>query len=206
MEINAKISQNIERFSQWLSEQVWFQQIKDHWNDLDPEHRRIAQWAGTALGILTFVIWIGSIYFGVSSLKSELEDKNDLLSLLQHAQEEVQAIEKMTGVSPSDGESSGIARDWNSHFQSAASQAQIDSSKITVTPGASSDTHPLVKEQLYDVALNRISIRQVTRFVYFVENGPVKIRNFKMDTDGGEGHVNLNLALSAFSLKTKEEK
>jgi hypothetical protein len=205
MENESRVARFFRELGEKLNEQVWFQQLKSKWDELDPQSRLYLRYAATAGAMLLAVGLVFSSWLSVRGLKKELAEKNDLLVLIQSANDEMRRLKDAvpraaTGGRP--GETPDAP--WPAYLESTASTAGIDKSVLTVgaeKAGASSDQ---AKESLIDLQLKRVSIKQVVRYAFYLENGarPVKLRNLAIDTQGDpEGYMNATLSVSAFSLK-----
>lgn len=188
----------INTISDKLSEQEWFQQLKGKWEELDPQSRSYLKMAGFASGVLLFVYLTFSSLWGVHELKRELADKADLLGVVQGANEELRRLRE------GGGSINAEVGNWNNYFESTAAQsAGIDKSMLTISaekPGATSD---VAKESMYDIAMKKVTIKQVVKYAFQLENGnrPVKVRNISINTNADpEGFMDATLAVSGFSL------
>jgi hypothetical protein len=203
MESESRLKEWLGSVSEKLNEQEWFQQLKAKWDELDPASKGYLKAGGLGGGILLLLIIVISSIWSVHSLKSELQEKQELLSMIQSANEELRALRETTSNVPAGGAAGGT---WQSHFESVAGAAGIDKAAMTIgpeKPGSSSDT---TKEALYDVALKHVSIKQVVRFAHALESGarPVKLRNMTIDTQSDkEGYMDATLNLSGFALVAK---
>lgn len=182
----------------FLNEQAWFQQIKAKWEELDPQSRSYLKIAGGAATALLFLYLILSSVWGVHKLKKELSEKNDLLMMIQSANDEMHRLRNsgVTAAAPPAGT-------WPTYFDQVAASVGIDKSILTTSaekPGTAGD---VAKETLYDLSLKKATIRQVVKFAYQLENGgqPIKLRNLTIDTGGDmTGYLDATLAISAFTL------
>ena len=203
MESDSRYKQWASTASDWLGEQVWFQQIKAKWDELDPNSRSYLK-AGAMGGtlLLAFALVMSSIW-SVHSLKRELNDKQDLLSLIQNANEELRKLREQTSGMPTTAAGGGA---WQGYFESVATNAGIEKDRLgvgTESPGATGEA---TKETLYDINLKHVSVRQVVRYAFNLENGarPVKIRNLQIDTKNDpEGYMDATLSVSGFAMITK---
>lgn len=203
MESDSRFKQWASTASDWLGEQVWFQQIKAKWDELDPNSRAYLK-AGAMGGTLLLAIGlvISSIW-SVHSLKSELNDKQDLLTLIQSANEELRKLREQTSGVPTASSGGGA---WPGYFETIATNAGIEKDALgvgTEKPGATGET---TKETLYDLSLKHVSVKQVVRYAFNLENGarPVKLRNIQIDTKNDpDGYMDATLSVSGFAMITK---
>ncbi len=182
-----------------LQEQQWYQQIKQQWEELDPQSKlylKSASIIGVVLGVLMAVF---SSIWSVRSLKTELADK---LELITYIEGETETLRRLREANTNVGTPPGGP--WNTYLQGVATAAGIDPATLTVgaeKPGSSS---PVSEEALADVALKHVSIKQIVRLAVQIETGvrPVKIRHIAIDTHADPGgYMDAKMALSLFNVK-----
>lgn len=188
----------VNTISDKLSEQEWFQQLKGKWEELDPQSRSYLKMAGFASAVMLFLYMTFSSIWTVHQLKKDLADKTDLLNVIQNANEELRRLRESG--SP---QASADTGPWNAYFETTATPLGIEKSMLTISadkPGASSD---IAKESLYDIAMKKVTIKQIIKYAYQLENGgrPVKLRNLTMNTNADpEGYMDATLSVSGFAL------
>ena len=133
MENESRVGRFFRELGEKLNEQVWFQQIKAKWEELDPQSRLYLKYATTGGTILLVVMMVFSSWLGVRSLKKELADKNDLLTLIQSANDEMRRLKDSmpkaaTGGQPGDQPDAA----WSGYLESTAATAGIDKASVTV--------------------------------------------------------------------------
>jgi type II secretory pathway component PulM len=201
MQSSAKIREWMDSAGEFLNEQVWFQELKGKWEELDPQSKIYLRFAAVGGGILLVIITILSVIWSVHSLKKELSEKRALLSMIQNANDEINRLKN----SIPGGATAGSDRDeeWGAYFETVASTSGMDRGSISMggeKAGASGDQS---KEVLFEVTVKHVSIRQLIRYVLALESGrrPVKLRNLSIDTKGDpSGYMDATLAVSAFTL------
>lgn len=214
MESNSRISQFFSSIGEKIAEMGWFQQLRSKWEELDPQSRGYLRSAAVvggillALGLVTLSIW------RVESLKTELNEKTELLTMIQNASDELRRLQD-SGFSRLDEESAGP---WAPYIESQAQSAGIDRTSLTVgeekpaqapTTGGrgkgSSLKEPAFQESLIEVSLKKINVKQLVRFAHGIEQGrrPVKVRSLNIETQPDlSGYLNATLAVSAFKAGT----
>lgn len=206
MENESRFQQILTNISEWLNEQEWYGQLKAKWEELDPQSRIYLKAAGLGGSILLLFIFVISAVWSVHSLKNELADKQELLTSIQTANEELRRLREETAGSPAAMAGAGGNGTWPSYFEGLSATAGVDKSALTVggeKPGATSEQ---AKETLFDLSLKHVSIKQVVRMAFGLENGsrPVKLRNLSIDTHADpQGYMDATLAVSAFAMINK---
>lgn len=213
MENDSKLRQLWSGFSDKIAEQLWFQELKSKWEELDPQSRSYLKAAGGIGGTLILFIVILSSMWSVHKLKSELTEKNELLSTIQSANDELRKLRESNS-GGREGEDNSAP--WSGYLQNLGQNAGIDPASLDIAAekpvGASTEkpakgsapAEPLAKESLIDVNLKHVSIKQVVKYAFFAENGtrPMKLRNLAINTKNDPaGYMDATLTLSAFTLK-----
>lgn len=192
----------LSAITDFLNEQSWFQELKTKWEELDPQSRgylKLATGGTTVLLVLYFVL---SMIWSVHHLKHELSDKQELLTLINSANDEVRRLHE-NGTPPPAADQTGK---WGEYFESMAGNAGFEKSIMTVSPEksiANTGGNTVAKEWEIDINLKKATIRQVVKFAYFLENGnrPVRLRNLTVNTNADpEGYLDATLSVSVFSL------
>jgi hypothetical protein len=182
-----------------LQEQAWYQQIKQQWEELDPQSKlylKSAAILGVVLGVLMAVF---SSIWSVRSLKSELAEK---LELNTYIEGETETLRRLRESNTSLGTPPGGP--WNTYVQQVAQAAGLDPATLTLTPEKPGTSSPLSDEALMDVSLKKVSIRQIVRLAVQIETGlrPVKVRNVEIDTHADmTGYMDAKISLSLFNVK-----
>lgn len=179
----------------WLNEQVWFQQARGKWDELDPRNRLYIQIAIAAAIIGTVITLLFAAYVNVRTLRGEVSDKRELLSVLQSASEELRQLRDSRGADTASGP-------WPAYFESIATGAGVDPATMTVAAEKAGTQTDLAKESLVDISLKKVSIRQVVKLAHALESGarPVKVRQLLIDTKADpEGYMDATLSVSAFA-------
>ena len=175
------------------------EKLRAKWQELDPQSQTYLKWAGAAGILLIFGgASLGTLIW-VRGLKSDLNQKMEVLTLINAANQEFRNLQALTG-----DRAVGGKPNWKEVANSALSRAAIDTENAQIggekdlKPGASST------ETLFEVQLRRINIRKLVSVAHELENNseqPVKIRAMQVETDGGEGHLNVKLFASGFAVK-----
>lgn len=193
------------RFSEKISEQVWFQELKQKWEDIDPKTRFIAQLCALGGFVLGLTIVIGFSYWKTMGLKSEYLLKAELLSIIQASNDEIrQMSSERTLVGGGTGQDLSTAEAMKGYIGSLAETANLNPETISVDevkPGKSSD---LYEETLSAVTLANVNIKQMTQIAFGIENGshPIRLRRLEIETRPDQtGFITAKLHLSSYKIK-----
>ena len=195
----------MDKVTDFLSEQEWFQSLKSKWEELDQQSRTYIKAAAGVGGVLLFLILILSFIWSVHSLKSDLADKSELLRKIETATGEVHKMRQETTAPPTSSNSEAL-KPWDTYLESAAALSGIDKANVTVTSVEGKISGPslsMAKEGLYQVSIKHVSVKQVIHYAYGLETGarPIKVKNLKIDTHSDStGYMDATLSISAFTL------
>jgi hypothetical protein len=218
MALSESLSSAAGKISEKLGEQVWFQELKLKWQELDPGLR--ANLALLTAGLSAIALGGLLLYGGVtaSRMQSEYEEKSELLEVLARAGEELRQL-KSSGITLPSGSAEG---DWPSYFEQLATSAGIDRAALSLTPektaapagsgtaakGKQGDSQGSLlggtQETTLEIAVKGVPLRQLTRFAHLLETGerPVKIRDLVIEGKGEPSTpLNAQLTVSAFTIQ-----
>ena len=198
MATDSKLTQIFNQIHDQLNEQLWFQQLKSKWEELDATQRFYTQ-VGVIGGVALLICITGLTFvIKVRSIKSELTQKTALRMKIQNASDELQRLRSSArGLAPADGNT------WQATVRSLASQVGVDESTIDIGAEKPGSTGGTAKETLVDVKIKKINVKQLVRYAVQLETGsqPIKLRNLTINSEDPEGWLSASLALSVFELK-----
>jgi len=210
MSIKEKLTENFQRvidtLEQSLNDTPAYQTLKAKYEELDQRSKDSIKGGALLLLALFGVGLLWSASSRVSRLKASLEEKNDLIQLLQSSNDELRQLKDeaaAAGIS-SRGSDEGTSPAWNAYFESIALSSGLTKESLSISgekPGASGER---TKESLIDITLKKINIRQLSRFANSLESGqkPVKIRVMNVESKpDGSAWLDVTLSVSAFSMK-----
>lgn len=197
-----------QSFKDWLAEQEWAQEIKTKWEELDAETRTYLKMGAAAGGVLLVLGTFLGLGLKNRSLKSELREKQKLLTFLQESNDELRKLKEVIPPQGSSEANSGTAggQAWQPFFDLQAAQAGIDRAAISYSNEKLGPSGLFAKETQFDITLSHVNLKQVVRFSYGLENGgkPVKLRSLTIDTKGDpSGYLDASLQVSGFLLNSK---
>jgi type II secretory pathway pseudopilin PulG len=203
MEDKSRFEQWMDSLSDWLNDQQWFQQLKEKWEELDPQSRLYLQFAGAGVSVVGVILVLFSFYWSVHKTKEELVAKSELLSMMSNATDELRTLQ---AANSSLNVTGGTNEPWPNYFETTASAAGIPKTNLTVSDSKTGTSSEIAKETLYDLTMKKVSIRQAVRLAQSLESGPrpVKLRNLTIDTQpDGSGYLDATLSVSAFAMVSK---
>lgn len=203
MEEKSRFAQLMDSLSDWLNDQQWFQQLKEKWEELDPQSRLYLQFAGAGVSVVGVILLLFSFYWSVHKTKQELIAKSELLSMMSNAADELRTLQAANSSLSVTG---GSNEPWPAYFENTASAAGIAKTNLTISDSKTGTSNDVAKEMLYDLTMKKVSIRQAVRLAQSLESGarPVKLRNLTIDTQpDGSGYLDATISVSAFAMVSK---
>jgi hypothetical protein len=209
--LQQKLLQLAQTLLDKIQEQTWFQQLKSKYDELDAQSRTYLQWAGAGAAVLIVAwVFIGTAW-KVHRIRGDLAEKDELLQLIQSANEEMGELKAKIPYSAEGGPASNQPlKDYVSGIAVNAGIAPgaLELSNEKLDPpreGARDASRDTTKETLAQVSVKKINVKQVVRLLFQLENGsrPIKVRNLNIDTHTDEsGYLDATLQISAFTVKS----
>jgi hypothetical protein len=194
-----ELREKLETLKTNILESEAVEKLRAKWQELDPQSQTYLKWAGTASVLLVFGgASLGTLIW-VRGLKSDLNAKMEVLTLINAANQEFRNLQQLTG-----DRAAGGKPIWKEVANSALSRAAIDPASAEVGGEKDLKPGPSSTETLFEVQLRRINVRKLVSVAHELESNsehPVKIRALQVETDGGDGHLNVKLFASGFAVK-----
>lgn len=202
---DSKIKELLHSLTDALNEQVWFREAKQKWEELDPQSKKNLQLATFGIAVLaTFATILMSIW-SVHSLKNELTEKQNLMNVIQTADDEVRRLRDALPSQALAGANDAMS--WTQYFESIAATAGFDKNNLSVSQEKAGPTNDLSKEFLYEISLKHLNVKQIVKYAFHLENGQrsVKLKNLSIDAKSDlSGYLDATLSVSAFSMVKHE--
>jgi len=191
----------LEKWIHSIQEKTWFIKLRAKWDELDPQSRMYIQ--GTSLitlAIAVFWVTIGS-WWKVHAIRREIAKKNEIIQMLQSGSDEIKTLRAK--ISP--GRALGEDRSaWLGYLESISTSMGLDKASVVISSETQGKTGDFFKESIFEVSLNKINVKQLTRFCFQIENGtrPIQIKKLSVDTKTDlSGYLDAKLTISAYSAK-----
>jgi len=187
-----------------LLEQEAFQQIRAKWEEIDPEVRTYISLGAGAL-VALIISWNAlSSLWGSYQIKNQLDEKIAMMDKIHSIKGEIQKLDGPTSARGGDTKN----QNWSGTVQSIANKIGVEATQLKVGEQKPGSTAGSIIENLFDLEVSRINLRQLVTLAYQLEQGghPIKIRNLEVMTlsegeKGNEGWLNAKFSLSGFSVK-----
>lgn len=159
------------------------------------------------VALLVFVLGGGTWYARktLTDLQSRISDKQAKLALIKGLEgDQAQAARQEKLIEDKLRQSAG--QDLPSFIERAAQRAQISGNLQSVREkNVSTDGN--LEEKMFQVEVGKITLDQLTMFLYEVETGgyPLKIRSSKTKVANGNGQKVLNLSLEVAAYRLVED-
>lgn len=177
---------------------------------------RDRQLLGGMTALMVVFLLGGSTWYArktLNDLQSRVADKQQKLAMIKSLEEgQQQSASEFARIEEKMRQASG--QDLPAFIEHAAQKAQVAPNLQSVRE-KNATTEGNLEEKTYQVEVAKVTLDQLTNFLYEVETGgyPLKIRSSKTKVSGGGGTkvLNLSLELSAYRLQedasaTTEEK
>jgi|GEM_PF-675514 len=225
MENESKFGRMIQTLSDKTQDQVWYQQGKAKWDELDVRAKMAVKYALLIGSAALIVGLVGTSLYSVAAQKQEIEEKLGLIQKITSAQDELRRLKDVTSRFNGAGD-----QPWGQFLQEKAVPAGIAADAVVIvseavvgavatpvaTPKSSAKSAKdkekeiapassiIPEETVIEASLKKINVRQLTKFVNEIENGgrTVKVRRLQVDTHPDEsGYLDATVVVSAFRLK-----
>jgi hypothetical protein len=225
MENDSALGRMFRNISDKIQDQVWYQQGKAKWDELDARAKTAIRYAMLIGSAALIVGGVGSSLYSVAAQKHEIEEKLGLIQKIKSAQDELRRLRDVTSRFNGGGD-----QPWGQFLQDQAGTVGIapDSVKIVSEGVVASDAGTSVpspksanrkpkekgkekaaapaagpEETVVEANLKQINVRQLTKYLHAIENGgrTVKVRRLQIDTHpDGSGYLDATVVVSAFRL------
>lgn len=159
---------------------------------------------GMTIAILVFVLGGGAWYARktLTDIQSRIADKQQKLAMIKSLESDQQlAAKQISKIEDKLRQSSG--QDLPAFIEKAAQRAEVAPNLQSVRE-KNVTTDGNLEEKSYQVEVSKVTVAQMTSFLYEVETGgyPLKVRSSKTRTVAGNGEkvLNLSLEVSAYKL------
>lgn len=208
-----------------LQDQVWYQQVKVKWDELDVRAKMAVKYTSLIGSAVLIVGLVGTSLYSVADQKREIEEKLGLIQKIQSAQEELRRLRDVTSRFNGGGD-----QPWGQFLQEKATPAGISAEAVQIVsegvvsalaappaPKSAKNAKDAAKEKesppassagpeetVVEASLKKINVRQLAKYVHEIENGgrTVKVRRLHVNTHPDEsGYIDATIVVSAFRLK-----
>lgn len=194
-------SDSLNRFTDQLKEQEWYQQIQNSYQQLAPEQQMYVKWGSLAAASLVFLYFTFGIFTSANNMKAEYFEKQELLQLVNQAGDEIRRLKgQNAGFSPQG------AQTWNSVTQNWAAAQGLAPEAIEIikeTPGVAQS---VIQETLLEVQVKGVSIRPMVQMLFQIEHStpPMKLKGLHVEGGSADGLLNLKMNLSGYMPKPEK--
>lgn len=204
MENESKFGRMFQGVSDKIQDQVWFQQAKAKWDELDARAKTAVKYASLIGGGALLVGLVGTSVYSVADQKHEIDEKLGLIQKIQSAQDELKRLREVTSRFNGAGD-----QPWGQFITEKATPSGIDPATVTIVSEiviapAAAPVSAGPEETVVEAGLKKVNVRQLAKFLHAIENGggTVKVRKLQIDTHPDEsGYLDATVVVSAFRLK-----
>jgi len=185
-----------------IEEQAWFASLRSKWDELDAQSQLYSKGAAIVIGSGLLIFASVSLAVQTYTLRSEIQAKQKLLSLLQAGTDEIKALQDSLPASRSTLDSPPAT--LQALMDTIAQVAAVDRGALAVGAESSGADSGQFRETIAEVTVKHVGIRQLVRVIHALENGPrvAKVRHLTVDTKlDPEGYLDAVLSTSFYGPK-----
>ncbi len=200
--IKTSISQTFDRAKDWLTQQAFYQQLREKWDSLDSESQRSLKLGGAALSFLSVILLTAAYVWSTHSLRADVIEKQALLGQVQSWTDEVRGLRDATqGPAARMMELSGP---WNVVIDQLAVESGIDKAALNLASEKAGSVTDTAKETLLEISLKGVSIKQIVGFALKMEANPrvLRLKNLSIQTkEDLTGYLDAIMHVSGYTLQ-----
>lgn len=180
-----------------VQEQEWFQQLSNSYQQLSPEQQNAVKFGSIGGIFLLLVFLIYSASSSANSVKTEYFEKQELLTLVNQAGDELRRLKGQNS-----GFSGAAQQSWKAVLQTIASGQGLQPEALQVTKESAGTSQTMIQETLIEATLQGVQIRPLVQILYQIEHNspPMKLKGMQVEP-GAEGLLNAKLLLSGYMPK-----
>lgn len=180
-----------------VQEQEWFQQLSNTYQQLSPEQQNAVKFGSIGGIFLLLVFLIYSASSSANSVKTEYFEKQELLTLVNQAGDELRRLKGQNS-----GFSGAAQQSWKDVLQTIASGQGLQPEALQVTKESAGTSQTMIQETLIEATLQGVQIRPLVQILYQIEHNspPMKLKGMQVEP-GAEGLLNAKLLLSGYMPK-----
>jgi hypothetical protein len=205
---SSKIKKSLDGIVEIFQAQPWYQKLAESWEGFRPESKLYLKFAGFGCFILLFLLIAIVSIWHVHGLKQKLVQRQELLSSLRSAQEEIRSSQLKNSKDLQAIRAASEKIPWKTYFESVATQVGMDLTNVTIAESSvekeqESSLKALAKETTFDIVVKKVNVRQFVMFAFELENGskPTKVRNLSVKAyPDGSGYLDVSFSVSGFIL------
>jgi hypothetical protein len=204
-ELASSLKSSLQKIGEQIRESESYQQIKAKYDELDAQTKlyvNLAVVAGCALVVFSTVL---AGMAKVSSLKSDVNDREELIGSLERSADTIRQLKAQQSSSRGSADANSPLA---SFVENVGINSNLDRGKMDIGAERDAPNDPANKdaiESLVDVKISQINVRQLTRFLFnLVDQGAVRSLNIKdlsVDTKDASGYIDASVTVAAYRAK-----
>ena len=174
-----------------------YQTLNNSYQQLSPEQQTYVRWGGIAASVILLFYFIFSATQAANSVKEEYFQKQELLTLMNQAGDEIRRLKGQN--SPFSG---GGEQNWRGVLTNVASGQGLPPDSVVIAKESAGSSQTMIQETLIEAELKGVFIRPLVQFLYQIEHNspPMKLKGLQVEP-GADGVLNARLVLSGFMPK-----
>jgi len=180
-----------------------FQQVRAKYDELDNQTKLYVNLGALASVVLLVFLTILISMARLSSLKSEIEDKEELIGYLQGSSDTIRQLKAQQSSSRGMGDASSPLPQF---VDTVLMTSGVDRGKVDVGTEKPGTDDKEVHETLLEVKMNQVNLRQIVRLMFnLTEQGKTRALNIKdlvIDTKSDpSGYMDASFTIAGYKAK-----
>lgn len=195
MALSDKFSSAIESFK----DSNTYQTLNNQYQQLSPEQQKAVRWGGVGLSVFLLFYFIFSATEAANSVKNEYFEKQELLSLVNRAGDEIRRLK---------GQNANLAMpadlNWSTVLTNVVTGQGLPADALQIAKESPGVSQSMIQETLIEAEIKGIFIRPLVQLLYQIEHNspPMKLKGLQIEP-AADGQLNARLVLSGFMPREK---
>ncbi len=208
----SKFSEKLDQFLDQIKEQEWFQQIQTAYLELPEDQQKVVKWGGWGASFALLFYFSYGFVKESAQIKSEYYEKQELVSLLTQAADELSRLRGQSRAMSAPGSEGAFS--WKSTLESILALNSIPASNLELLSEKKSSAGAAKKgvevtETDLEFKISGLTSRNIVPVLYQLEHSipPIKLSKLNIQHANVEtGGQSLNLLIQAKGFQPKSEK
>lgn len=178
-----------------------YQTLNNSYQQLSPEQQTYVRWGGIFASVVLLFYFIFAATQAASSVKEEYFQKQELLTLINQAGDEIRRLKGQNSSLATGGE-----MNWKLVLANAASSQGLQPEAVEITKESAGSSQSMIQETLIEAQVKGVFIRPLVQLLFQIEHNspPMKLKGLQIEP-GAEGVLNARLILSGFMPKPEKK-
>ena len=201
MALSDSISEKLNSILVSIKDQDWYQRANNSFQQLSPEQQVYVRWGSIAASVALLFYFIFSAANAANSVKDEYFQKQELLTLINQAGDEIRRLKGQNSTLASTAD-----QNWKQVLTNTVTAQGLQADALVITKESAGTSQSMIQETLIEAQLKGVFIRPLVQFLYQIEHNspPMKLKGLQIEP-GAEGFLNVKMVLSGFMPKPEKK-